>query len=48
MASAATRRSAETATLGILFALSASHMLNDMMQSLAPALYPVFRDTYSR
>ena len=22
-------------------------MLNDMMQSLAPALYPVFRDTYS-
>ena len=22
-------------------------MLNDMMQSLAPALYPVFRDQYS-
>ena len=22
-------------------------MLNDMMQSLAPALYPVFRDEYS-
>ena len=32
---------------GILFAASASHMLNDMMQSLAPALYPVFRDQFS-
>ena len=38
---------AQTTTLGILFAVSGSHMLNDMMQSLAPALYPVFRDTYS-
>ena len=26
---------------------SASHMLNDMMQSLAPALYPVFREQFS-
>jgi len=33
--------------IGILFAASASHMLNDMMQSLAPALYPVFRNQYS-
>ena len=33
--------------VGILFAVSASHMLNDMMQSLAPALYPVFRSEYS-
>ena len=38
---------AQTTALGILFAVSGSHMLNDMMQSLAPALYPVFRDTYS-
>jgi len=38
---------AQTTTIGILFAVSGSHMLNDMMQSLAPALYPVFRDTYS-
>jgi MFS transporter, FSR family, fosmidomycin resistance protein len=37
-------RGAQTATLGILMAISASHMLNDVMQSLAPALYPVFRD----
>src|SRR5947209_5365767 len=45
-ASAATVTRQATA-LGILFAVSASHMLNDMMQSLAPALYPVFRDQYS-
>jgi len=37
----------QTAALGILLAASASHMLNDMMQSLAPALYPVFRSEYS-
>ena len=37
----------QTAALGILLAASASHMLNDMMQSLAPALYPVFRGEYS-
>jgi FSR family fosmidomycin resistance protein-like MFS transporter len=38
------RRVAESATLSILLAVSVSHMLNDMMQSLAPALYPVFRE----
>ena len=42
---AATRsRGAQTATIGVLMAISASHMLNDVMQSLAPALYPVFRE----
>jgi MFS transporter, FSR family, fosmidomycin resistance protein len=46
-ASAATRRGAQTATLGVLIALSASHMLNDVMQSLASALYPVFRDRFA-
>ena len=35
------------AAIGVLFAVSASHMLNDMMQALAPALYPVFREKYS-
>ncbi len=34
---------ARATAFGVLFAASASHMLNDMMQSLAPALYPVFR-----
>jgi len=37
----------QAAALGILMAASASHMLNDMMQALAPALYPVFRSNYS-
>ena len=37
----------QAAALGILMAASASHMLNDMMQALAPALYPVFRSDYS-
>lgn len=43
-ADAAAERSAvaTTASVGVIAALSASHMLNDMMQSLAPALYPVF------
>src|SRR5579863_8922445 len=39
--------SGQATALGILFAVSASHMLNDMMQSLAPALYPIFRSEYS-
>jgi FSR family fosmidomycin resistance protein-like MFS transporter len=38
------RRVAETTSVSVILALSASHMLNDVMQSLAPALYPVFRD----
>jgi FSR family fosmidomycin resistance protein-like MFS transporter len=43
---AAARSIAEKTTLSVLFAVAASHMLNDMMQSLAPALYPVFRADY--
>jgi FSR family fosmidomycin resistance protein-like MFS transporter len=38
---------ARATAFGILFAASGSHMLNDMMQSLAPALYPVFRSQLS-
>ena len=45
--SATSRRGLETATVGVLIALSASHMLNDVMQSLAPALYPVFHDRFA-
>jgi MFS transporter, FSR family, fosmidomycin resistance protein len=41
------RQRVETATVGVLIALSASHMLNDVMQSLAPALYPVFRQEFA-
>jgi MFS transporter, FSR family, fosmidomycin resistance protein len=34
---------AEAATFSILLALSVSHMLNDTMQSLLPALYPMLK-----
>jgi FSR family fosmidomycin resistance protein-like MFS transporter len=32
--------------LPILFALSLSHLLNDVMQSLLPAIYPLLKDSY--
>ena len=47
LAASAAARAATATSYGILFAASGSHMLNDMMQSLAPALYPVFRDEFS-
>ena len=40
------RRVAEAATFSIILALSFSHFLNDMMQSLVPALYPMLKDPY--
>src|SRR5258706_10866108 len=40
------RRLAEGATFSIILALSFSHFLNDTMQSLVPALYPMLKDTY--
>jgi len=36
---------AQSTAIGILFAVSASHMLNDMMQSLLPALYPMLKQS---
>jgi FSR family fosmidomycin resistance protein-like MFS transporter len=42
----AARAAVETTTLAVLLGVSVSHMLNDMMQSLAPALYPVFRNEF--
>ena len=33
--------------LSILIGLSVSHMLNDMLQSLLPALYPMLKDGYA-
>jgi FSR family fosmidomycin resistance protein-like MFS transporter len=38
--------SAETTTFAILVSLSVCHLLNDMNQSLVPALYPVLKDSY--
>jgi FSR family fosmidomycin resistance protein-like MFS transporter len=37
---------AEKAVMGILWALSLSHLLNDTIQSLIPAIYPVLKTSY--
>jgi len=37
----------EGATFAVLLALSFSHMLNDTMQSLIPALYPMLKENYA-
>ncbi|MBS0364321.1 MAG: MFS transporter [Proteobacteria bacterium] len=33
--------------MGVLVAISACHMMNDMIQSLLPALYPMLKDSYA-
>lgn len=38
---------ATAATMSVLLALSCSHMLNDTLQALIPAMYPVLKDTYA-
>jgi FSR family fosmidomycin resistance protein-like MFS transporter len=43
--SAAARQPA-TAAMGILWALSLCHLLNDMMQSLLPAIYPIIKSSF--
>jgi MFS transporter, FSR family, fosmidomycin resistance protein len=40
------RRVAEGAVFSVIMALSFSHFLNDMMQSLVPALYPMWKSAY--
>ncbi|MDB5347195.1 MAG: arabinose efflux permease family protein [Schlesneria sp.] len=37
----------QNSVLAVLFALSLSHMLNDVMQSLIPAVYPILKEQYS-
>lgn len=37
---------AEAATFAIILSLSFCHLLNDMMQSLVPAIYPILKDRY--
>ena len=46
---AATRGStaAAVATFPVLFAISFSHLLNDVMQSLLPAIYPILKANYA-
>ncbi len=43
---AAKPASAETTTYAVLLALSFCHMLNDVMQSLIAAIYPMLKDDY--
>ena len=43
---APSRRIAEGAAFSVILALSFSHFLNDMMQSLVPALYPMLKGAY--
>ncbi|MDR2983101.1 MAG: MFS transporter [Puniceicoccales bacterium] len=38
--------SSESTAMTVLFALSFSHMLNDTLQSLIPAIYPVIKESY--
>lgn len=38
---------AETTTYGILAALSLSHLLNDLIQSLVPAMYPLLKTSFA-
>lgn len=40
-------RSAPNSTLGILFALSFCHLLNDCIQALLPAIYPLLKESFS-
>ena len=38
---------AETTAVATLVAISVSHFLNDMIQSLIPAIYPVLKDSFA-
>src|SRR5690606_32539904 len=45
---ASTRNSLPTQTVyTILFAISFSHLLNDLIQSIIPAVYPMLKDSFS-
>src|SRR5476651_2042786 len=39
--------SVNSTTFAIILSLSFCHLLNDMMQSLVPALYPILKDSYA-
>src|SRR5436190_12522795 len=46
-ASASAQASAYSTSFAIILSLSFCHLLNDMMQSLVPALYPILKDNYA-
>ena len=39
--------SPQNTVLAVLFALSFSHLLNDTLQSLLPAIYPLLKSSFS-
>ena len=41
------RPAAQDSALGILLALSACHLLNDTIQALLPAIYPLLKDSFA-
>jgi FSR family fosmidomycin resistance protein-like MFS transporter len=43
----AVRSDAEKTALAVLLGVSFSHMLNDMMQSLLPSIYPILKQEYA-
>ncbi|HNK85160.1 MAG TPA: MFS transporter, partial [Flavobacteriales bacterium] len=43
----ATRHVAERTTYSVLFAIAFSHLLNDTIQSLIPAIYPVVKGSFN-
>jgi FSR family fosmidomycin resistance protein-like MFS transporter len=45
-AAAAVSRPSTRTSVGILVAISASHLVNDMLQSLLPAVYPMLKQTF--
>src|SRR5437868_14682973 len=40
------RPEADASAVGILFALSLSHLLNDAIQALIPAIYPLLKESF--
>ena len=44
---ASTGASVDSTTFAIILSLSFCHLLNDMMQSLVPALYPILKESYA-
>ena len=47
IAAPAVRSDAEKTALAVLLGVSFSHMLNDMMQSLLPSIYPILKQEYA-
>ncbi|MBL8807124.1 MAG: MFS transporter [Rhodospirillales bacterium] len=41
------RSTATDSAFAVIFSLSFCHMLNDMMQSMVPAIYPILKDSYA-